>query len=151
MFYFCANGFKKYVANVMVLKQFILFFVVVFLLTSCATSMLWDATDPEEYVVVSRDEITEAELKEKGLDYEISEKWNVYYVEKSLLQKTKDYAYRSFATPVTITVDVGSTVLVVGGLTYAWLYAPIGPEECANNPVDLDLFFEYVGLKLDQD
>lgn len=93
--------------------------IALLLLVSCTTSMLWDATDPDEYVVISRDEISEEELQEKGLDYEVSEKWNVYYVEKSILQKTRDYIYRSFATPVTVTVDVAMPVLVVGGMAYA--------------------------------
>jgi hypothetical protein len=101
------------------------------LLTSCTTSMLWDATDPQEYVVVSRDEITEAELKEMGLDYEVSEKWNVYYVEKSILQKTRDYVYRSFATPVTVTIDVLTPVVVVGGLGYVIINADgVGHIDC---------------------
>ena len=50
--------------------------------------------------------------------YEISEKWNVYYVEKSILQKTRDYMCRSVATPVTVTVDAAMPLLVIGGVSY---------------------------------
>ncbi len=110
----------------------------VILLSSCTTSMLWDATDPQEYVVISRDEISEQELNAKGLDYEVSEKWNVYYVEKSILQKSRDYVYRSFATPVTVTVDVVTPVVVVGALGYVVVNA----SSCEG--LDLDQFIPYM-------
>ena len=106
--------------------------------------MLWDAADPHEYVVVSRDEITEEELQEKGLDYEVSEEWNVYYVEKNVLQKTRDYIYRSFATPVTVTVDVAMPLLVIGGVSYAAVNA--------DGPVDVDFgeFMNFLLLRPDE-
>jgi hypothetical protein len=118
--------------------------IVLLLLVSCTTSMLWDATDPHEYVVISKDEITEEELQEKGLDYEVSEKWNVYYVEKNVLQKTRDYMYRSFATPVTVTVDVAMPVLVIGGMSYAAVNA--------DGPVDVDFgeFMNFLLLRPDE-
>ena len=117
-----------------------LLLITVSLLTSCATSMLWDANDPHEYITISRDEITEEELKDKGLDYEVSEKWNLYYVEKSILQKTRDYIYRSFGTPVTVTVDVVTPIVVIGGISYAILES----EGVAD--VDLAKFIYYLGL-----
>ena len=111
------------------------------LLSSCTTSMLWDAADPDEYIAISMNEVTEQELQEKGLDYEVSEKWNVYYVEKSILQKTKDYIYRSFGTPVTVTVDIVSPIVVIGGISYAILQS----EGTAD--IDLAEFIDYLGLK----
>lgn len=58
--------------------------------------------------------MNEAELKAKGLSYHVDPKWNLIYVEKTNLQKTKDYAIRILGTPVTVVVDAAMTIAVVG-------------------------------------
>ena len=96
------------------------------LITSCATPALWDATDPHELVPVPNSKVTEAELKAKGLAYEIDTEQNLFYVEKTRLQKTRDYALRTVGTPVAFVVDAGLVAaaagVVVGFIVYVGPY-----------------------------
>ena len=115
------------------------------LLSPCTTSMLWDAADPDEYIAISMDEVTEQELQEKGLEYEVDQDRGMYFVEKSILQKTRDYVYRSFGTPVTVVIDVATPVLVVGGITYIITYHSAHPPN-TYSALDLPVFLDYLGL-----
>ena len=85
------------------------------LLAGCATPALWEATDPHEFVAISRSTVTEQDLKAKGLPYYVDKERDLLYVEKNTLQKTKDYAIRTVATPVTVVIDAATTIVVVGG------------------------------------
>jgi len=87
-------------------------------LVSCATPALWDATNPREYVAMTRNEKNETKLKTSGLNYRIDEEWDLFYVEKSTLQKSRDYAIRTIGTPVTVVLDAASTIVVVGAAIY---------------------------------
>jgi len=97
-------------------RQFLVLGMIAVLTTSCATKKLWEATDPEEYVSVSQSEVSESELRERGVDYRKDDEHGVYYVEKSSLRRLGDYSIRFFATPVTIVLDVAPAIVVVGGV-----------------------------------
>jgi|GEM_PF-5913513 len=86
------------------------------ILTACATPALWEATDPHELLPIPKSKVTEAELKAKGLTYEIDNEQNLFYVEKTRLQKTKDYALRTVGTPVAFVVDAGLVAAVAGAV-----------------------------------
>ena len=97
-------------------------------LTSCATHALWDATDPHECVVVPQSQVNEQELKAKGIVYYPDPKHGVVYVEKTAMQKNKDYVIRAFGTPVTVILDTAGTVVVVGAIVWCFGHsAPAGP------------------------
>lgn len=93
---------------------------------SCATTSLWESTDPGEFVRISMDDISEDELKEKELHYYKDHAYHVYYVEKTGLEKLRDYSLRVVGTPFTVVIDAASTILVVGYM----LYRPLSREEC---------------------
>ena len=82
--------------------------------SSCATTALWESTDPNEYVIVPMDKVTEATLKSKGLRYYVDAPKAVYYVQKRSLLKFRDYAIRTFGSPITVAVDAVTTIVVVG-------------------------------------
>lgn len=92
------------------------------LVTACATPALWEATDPQEFVAVSKNKVNEQELKARGLSYHVDEARGVLYVEKSNLQKTRDYAIRALGVPVTVAVDAATTIVVVGVASYVMFY-----------------------------
>ena len=88
------------------------------------TSQLWEDTDPRENVWINAKDITEAELKSRGVEYEVytSETCNGYLVEKSAKDKFKDYNLRLLGAPVTLVVDAAGTVVV--GAAYVLLTNP---------------------------
>jgi hypothetical protein len=75
---------------------------------------LWDDTDPNERIWIDADAITEAELKKRGVEYEIytTETFNGFLVKKSAKDKFKDYHLRLLGAPVTLVVDAATTVVV---------------------------------------
>jgi hypothetical protein len=100
---------------------------------SCCTTALWDSLDPGERVWIPADQITEEELKSKGLEYE---KYDItpdklkqevstykgdsrgvqgYLVEKGGLRKLRDCALLVAATPITLVVDGVVVAVVVAG------------------------------------
>jgi hypothetical protein len=93
---------------------------------SCFTTALWQDTDPRARIWIDADKITEAELLRRGLKYEVyNADWGRgYLVKKNALGKMRDYHLRALGTPVTLTVDVATSVLVVG--YYMFLLDPEG-------------------------
>ena len=83
---------------------------------SCATSKLWEDTDPNVRIWIDANKITEAALKSRGVKYQVqaSEQGTGYLVEKSGWEKMKDYHLRMLGAPVTLVVDAATTVVVVG-------------------------------------
>jgi len=81
-----------------------------------ATGTLWENTDPTERIYIPSTEITQAELERRGVKYETyhGTLLDGYFVEKSKLQKFRDYAFRALGTPVTVTLDTAAGVTVVG-------------------------------------
>ena len=107
----------------MKLRPLILLSVASVLLTSCATSTLWDATNPHEYLVMKRTPEAEARLQAKGLDYRVDAERECLFVEKSTFRKTHDYLTRFFATPIAIAHDVALGAAVVGAAAYVSSHA----------------------------
>ena len=93
---------------------------------SCCTSALWRDTDPRARVWIDSGKITRQSLQERGVKYEttVVQGREGYLVEKSDWGKFKDYQLRMLGTPVTLTVDVATTVVVVG--VYMFLNDPQG-------------------------
>jgi len=95
------------------------------LCTSCATYTLWHRTDPSEYVVMPQSPATERFLAEHKLQSIKDDPHGLYFVEKSRLRKFKDYTIRTLGTPVTVTLDAATTVLVVGAagwlIVHGWM------------------------------
>lgn len=100
--------------------------VLVILIQSCATTELWKRTDPEEYVQISMQAISESEFKEKGIKYYKDEKERVYYFEKSAARKIRDYSLRLLLTPITVTIDAATAIVVIAVV----MYGPISKEAC---------------------
>ncbi len=95
--------------------------LLVFTVYGCATPALWKATNPNEYVAVSANDISEADLNSNSIAYHKDENSGVYYIEKDNLAKLKDYTIRVFATPITVAVDAGLSIIVVGVLGVIWI------------------------------
>ena len=93
------------------------------ILTSCVTPALWRATNPHEFVAVTRNKVNEDELKASGLSYWVDPKRSLFYVEKTNLQKAKDYIIRAVGTPVTVAVDAATTIAVVGAVVFVMRHA----------------------------
>ena len=91
--------------------------------SSCTTSALWDATDPNEYIAVASTRISENSLKQKGLKYYTDDSKTLFFVEKSKLQKITDYTIRTLGTPVTVALDAATTIAVVGVGVYVVTHA----------------------------
>ncbi len=84
------------------------------LLSGC-TSWLWDHTEMNSKVWISGDDITEAELKKKGVEYEVYdvEGYEGFLINQSFFKKFHNFHLRLFGTPVTVVVD-GVGYLTVG-------------------------------------
>jgi hypothetical protein len=72
---------------------------------SCCTTALWDATDPNETIEVSPDEVTEAALTEDGFTFHRDEASGYFHIEKTAKQKAGDYSLRAVGTPVAVSAD----------------------------------------------
>lgn len=93
---------------------------------ACTTGKLWEDTNPNVRVWIDADKTTEADLKRRGVDYEVYNNGTVtgYLIPKSGAEKMKDYHLRALGTPVTLVVDAAATVIVVG--VYIFLNDPVG-------------------------
>jgi len=91
----------------------------------CATSSLWKRTNANERIWIDASKTTEEALKERGVEYQVYEGKNVkgYLIKKTSQDKMKDYSLRMLGTPVTLTVDAASAVVVVG--VYIFFHDPI--------------------------
>lgn len=114
----------------MKLRPLLLLSVASLLLPSCATSTLWEATNPHEYLVMKRTPEAEARLQAKGLDYRADSEREILFVEKSKFRKTHDYLTRFFVSPVAVAHDVAVGAAVVGAAAYI-------SSQAGSNGVDL--------------
>jgi hypothetical protein len=103
------------------LHQAVIVGLILVLCTSCTTWHVWNWADPTDYVMMSHTDETRDYLAKRHLDFYEDAEQRVYFVEKNGLQKFKDYTIRTFATPVTLTVDTATTIVVVGAAV--WLVA----------------------------
>jgi hypothetical protein len=93
----------------------IVWILIVAMISSCATKTLWGRTDPAQYVAVSSDVVSEAEMQKRGVKYIRNAQGNLFLIEKSDTEKLKDYTYRILGTPITIVIDASVAVIIVGG------------------------------------
>ncbi len=98
----------------MAARQICMLIILTTFIMSCATTKLWEATDPYKYIEISMVDITEKELIDKKVRYYKDAQKRVYYVEKSGAEKFQGYALRILATPLTIAVDAATVILVIG-------------------------------------
>lgn len=90
--------------------------------SSCCTQALYDSVDPNERVWIPADQITPEELARRGVAYERVD-WGSdgsvrgYMVEKTAVEKFRDYSLLILGTPVTVTID---GVVIAA---YVWLAA----------------------------
>ena len=89
------------------------------LCTSCCTTSLWRSTDPNEYIEVSFDEMTEEALEEDGFNYRKDEEKQLFFIEKEPSQKFGNYALRVVGTPITVTADSFLIGFLVYGLAFS--------------------------------
>lgn len=86
----------------------------------CATAKLWDETNPNERVWIDADRITEATLRERGIDYQVYSGacGHGYLVRKNIYGRMKDYQFRALGTPITLALDAATLVVVVGAFVF---------------------------------
>ena len=109
---------RRFSAGVLLHKgrQLTAWLLVSALSSSCCTTALWDATDPNETIEVSPEEVTEAALIEDGFTFHRDESSGYYHIEKSPRQKRIDYSLRVVGAPVTVSADTLLSGLLLIGL-----------------------------------
>lgn len=86
-----------------------------FLTTSCATTELWEATDPGNRKIVPADDPALAAIEPDRLaPYVGPDGCDYLLVEKTRLRKTGDLGLRMVGLPVALTADVAATTVVAG-------------------------------------
>ena len=98
------------------LLRTVTFMLVASLCSSCCTRSLWQSTDPDEYIEVSFDEMTEEALKEDGFSYRRDDGKQLFFIEKDPSQRFINYASRVLGTPITVAADTFLTGLMAYGL-----------------------------------
>ena len=93
-------------------------FILVAFTSSCTTQRLWDQTNPNERVWISTTEVSEQQLIDKDIPYYKTEDilGAGYLIPKSKARQLGDVTLRMLATPVTITIDAATIVVVVGAI-----------------------------------
>jgi hypothetical protein len=99
-------------------RHFISWILISTLSSSCCTTALWDATDPNECIEVSADAVTEEALIEDGFKFHQHTTNGLFHIEKTTKQKAGDYSLRVVGTPVA----VGADVLLVGVFSLGLMY-----------------------------
>ena len=115
---------------------FVLLIAVLAATSSCATKTLWRTTSAGYFVRVRGDLVTEQELQKKGLKYFKDDKSRDFYVEKTGLDRVRDYAIRVFGTPITIVIDAATTLLVIGVIGGAGFVDDMNQKEADKCEVD---------------
>ena len=97
------------------------------LLAGCATPKLWETFNPNDRIWIPSDQITEDELKNRGVEYQKikTDKNDGYVVGKDTLEKFTDYTYRTLGTPFTVVTDTAIVATVVGVF---WIVAHNGEK-----------------------
>ena len=83
------------------------------LCSSCCTQLLTENIKPDEPVWIPASVVTEAQLREKGVQYKKydSEDLHGYLVNKSSMRRFGEYTLLTLATPLTLTVDTAVVVV----------------------------------------
>ncbi len=89
-------------------------------LSGCATTSLWENTNPRERVWVSSSKVTEQMLIEQNIPYNAyqGDLGPGFLIPKTKAQRLGDYTVRALAAPVTVTVDAATVVAVVGLIVF---------------------------------
>ncbi|HSR88365.1 MAG TPA: hypothetical protein VLL07_05385 [Pontiella sp.] len=95
--------------------------------SSCCTTAFWDATDPNETIEISPDEMTEAALIEDGFIFHRDERSGYFHIEKTPGEKARDYGLRVVGTPVAVGTDVLLAGVITMGVAYGSMYGMLDP------------------------
>ena len=82
---------------------------------SCATTALWENTDPHQRIWIPADKTSEAVLQKKGVEHEFhAYQWGQgYTAEKTKWRKARDINIRVIGTPVALALDASAGVAYV--------------------------------------
>jgi hypothetical protein len=116
--------------------KYLILFILFGICTSCSTTTarLWENTDPDEYILVSKDEVSEEKLMKNGAHFHKLKNAEGFLVQKSSWRRVGDYSLRVLVTPVTVVADTVSVVVV--GATFGAFGMAISPDfwtEVANS------------------
>lgn len=92
------------------------------LCSSCCTPALWNATNPNECIEVSPEEVTEYALVEDGFIFHQHTTNGLFHIEKTPMQKAGDYSLRVVGTPIAIGADTLVVGLSLGVAMYGGMY-----------------------------
>ena len=88
------------------------------LTTSCATQKLWEATNPDALGSIPVGEVSEAELRERGVPY-LKDEHGIYHVGKTRMERFEDHALRFAFTPAALCVDAAPYVALISVCAFA--------------------------------
>jgi hypothetical protein len=108
-------------------RKFISWLLIATMGSSCCTTALWDATDPNETIEVPPDEMTAAALIEDGFIFHQDEVSGYFHIEKTPGEKAGDYALRVVGTPVAVGTDVLLAGAVTMAVAYGTMYGMLDP------------------------
>ena len=94
---------------------------------SCATTALWENTDPNQRIWIPADKTSEAALQKKGVEHEFHayKCGQGYTAEKTKWRKIQDINLRVIGTPVALALDASMGVAyVTAGVGYLILSDP---------------------------
>jgi len=105
------------------IKKLLPLATVLCLLAGCASPKLWETFNPNDRIWIPSDQITEDELKNRGVEYQKikTDKNDGYVVGKDTLEKFTDYTYRTLGTPFTVIADTGIAVTAVTVVGVFWI------------------------------
>jgi hypothetical protein len=88
-------------------------------LTSACTTALWEDTNPQEFVDITNTAISIEELKRQDIAFYVDQKSGRIFMEKSGMDRFKNYSLRALGTPVTLAVDIaGFAAATTAGVIY---------------------------------
>lgn len=99
------------------------------------SKVLWSETDPDEPVRILQTDATEAELLQQGRRvYRTDDRSQSYVVEKSRIEKARDYAIRTVCLPPAAAADTAVWAVAVGVLLPLVMVMPVGGQRPAQLP-----------------
>jgi hypothetical protein len=106
--------------------RFLIFYLLL-LLAGCETTKLWTGNPGEDFIKVvptNPNEDVEAALKQSGREYYCQDLYasthannKVCYIELTTDDKIKQIKVKLLKTPLTLAIDAGHTIKVVGSVT----------------------------------
>lgn len=93
-----------------------------FVLAGCATSTLWENSNPNQSVAMELNEANLKRIQSQGLSYREDPERKLIYAKKTDFQKAQDYIVRILGTPVTVLLDSATVIAVVGVVVYVSSY-----------------------------